>query len=388
MTGLPQVKLSRPYRMRHPWIFGRLVEKPDDRIPPGTVVDVLQPDGSFLGRGFYNGRARIGIRLLTTDPKEAVDQAFFAKRLGQATQLRMRQLGLGRETNAMRLVHSEGDGLSGLVVDLYDDVLAIEYFAAGPFRARDMIHAALKEHFPHAKLYWFAEKRVQKQESFDCWDVPPPPPVVVSEHGLKFEVEIGSMHKTGFFPDQRDNRLALAALCEGKSVADLCCHTGGFAVYAKAKGQARSVVGVDLDAHSLGTARRNAELNGVEIDFEAADVYQWLKDAAQAGRIYDVVILDPAKQTRSADQVEAALDQYVAMNKLAMAVVAPGGVLLTCSCSGLISEAQFLEAVRRAALHAGRDAQIFRLSGAAPDHPFLAEVPEGRYLKAAWCRLP
>ncbi len=388
MTDLLKVKLSRPYRMTHPWIFGRLVEKPTERIPPGTVVDVLQPDGAFLGRGFYNGHARIGVRLLTTDPKEVVDQAFFTRRIGQAIELRTRQLGLGDVTNAMRLIHSEGDSLSGLVVDLYDDVLAIEYFSAGMFRARTMIHAALKEFYPEAKLYWFAESRIQKQESFDCWDVEAPPPVTVHENGLKFEVAIGSLHKTGFFPDQRENRLALAALCRGKTVADLCCHTGGFAVYAKAKGEALAAVGVDLDPGSLAVARRNAALNNVTVDFEAADVYQWLKDSAQSGRRFDVVILDPAKQTRSAEQVEAALDQYVAMNKLAMGVVAPGGVLLTCSCSGLISEAQFLEAIRRAALHAGRNAQIFRLTGAAPDHPFLAEVPEGRYLKAIWCRLP
>ncbi len=388
MTEVLSVKLLRPYRMSHPWIFGRLLDKPDERIPPGTVVDVLQPGGEFLGRGFYNGRARIGIRLLTTDAAEAIDLAFFVRRLGRALELRRDQLKLFGVTNAMRLVHSEGDSLSGLVVDLYDDVLAIEYFSAGMFRARALIHEALKSFFPEARLYWFAEKRVQKQESFDCWDVEAPGLVTIHEHGLKFEVNVGSAHKTGFFPDQRDNRLLLADLCAGKNVADLCCHTGGFTIYAKAKGQAKTAVGVDLDPESLVVARRNAELNSADVSFEAADVYQWLKDAAAAGKRYDVVILDPTKQTRSADQVDAALDQYVAMSKLAMAVVSPGGVLLTCSCSGLITESQFLEAVRRAALHARRDAQIFRLSGAAPDHPFLAEVPEGRYLKAVWCRLP
>lgn len=388
MTTLPKVQLEKGLRPTHPWINGRMIKKPEGRIPPGTIVDVHGPKNEWIGRGFYNARARVGLRLLTTDPNEVIDEAFFARRLDQAINFRLKTLGLSTVTNAMRLVHSEGDELSGLVVDIYDQVVAIQYFSAGMFRVRDILHKLLLERFPGAHLYWFAEERVQKQESFDCWEQTPPEPNVVHENGVKFRVAVGSAHKTGFFPDQRDNRLLLAELSKGKRVLDLCTHTGGFAVYAKAKGQAEHVLGVDLDPLALDIARENAALNGVEVAFEAADVYAWLRGAAERGDRYDVVILDPAKQTRSREEIDSALDQYVAMNRLAMQVVAPGGILLTCSCSGLITEDQFVEAVRRASVHANRSAQIFRLSGAAADHPFLATAPESRYLKAIWCRLP
>jgi 23S rRNA (cytosine1962-C5)-methyltransferase len=387
MTALPQVRLLKPYRFDHPWIFGRLLAKPDARIPPGTVVDFVQPDGRFAGRGFYNARARVGGRILTANPAETVDGAFFARRIGRAIQWR-RELDLLGARAGARLVHAEGDGLSGLVVDRFADVLAVQFFAAGMFRAREEIKSALLAEFPGARLYWFAEGRIQKQESFDCWEMEAPPPAVIDEHGVQFHVAVGSKHKTGFFADQRDNRLALAGHCRSRRVLDLCCHTGGFALYAAVRGGAREVVGVDLDdAEALPTARSNAALNQADIRFEAADVYTWLRAAAGRGDRYDVVILDPAKQTRSAEDAAAAIAQYHAMNRLAMDVVAPGGLLLTCSCSGRITEDEFLGAVRRAAKDAGREAQVFRVSGAAPDHPFMANVPEGRYLKAVWCRL-
>ena len=387
MSPYPTVLLNKNIRINHPWVFGRLLDKPSVRIPPGTVVDAINPDGSFAGRGFYNARARIGLRVLTTDQSEVVDAAFFAKRLQQAVQWR-RDQGLLQPRAGVRLVHAEGDGLSGLVVDLFDDVLAIQFFSAGMFRQREVIKAALQELFPAAAVYWFAEKRVQKQESFDCWEMEAPSSVVIEEHGVKFHVAVGSKHKTGFFADQRANRSLLAELCAGKSVADLCCHTGGFALFAKLKGQATKVIGVDLDDdEALPTARANAALNGVDIEFLAADVMDWLREATKAKTTYDVLILDPAKQTRSAEKIDEALSDYYHMNRLAMPVVSPGGVLLSCSCSGLISEEQFLGVIKQAARDSGRQAQIFRISGADIDHPFMAHVPEGRYLKAVWCRI-
>jgi len=381
------VKLTQPFKIQHPWIFARAVAKPAERIPPGTVVEVLGVDGSFVGRGFYNGHSRIGVRLLTTDPSEQVDAAFFASRIGRAIDWR-RQLGLFQKTTGMRLIHSEGDGLSGLIVDLLGGILAIQFTSAGMFRRREEIKSILLGHFPEAGVYWFAEKRIQKQESFDCWEMPAPDPVVIEEQGVRFHVAVGSKHKTGFFADQRENRLHLASLCAGKDVLDVCCHTGGFGLYAKVIGHAKSVTGIDLDeAEALTTARANATLNGVDINFIAADASDYMKQAAQRGDRYDVVILDPAKQTRSADKVDAALNEYWRLNRLALPLVKPGGILLTCSCSGLISEDEFLGTIKQAARDEHRDAQVFRLSGAAPDHPFLAHVSEGRYLKAVWARI-
>lgn len=384
---LPQVRLKIARRSSHPWIFQKMVEKPAGRLPGGSVVDVLDRDGQWVGRGFYNGHSRIALRVLTTDPAEAVDEAFFARRLARAVALRRDWLGLDAAGDAYRLVHSEGDGLSGLVADRFGPVLVLEFFAAGMFRWRQAIMDALAAHYPDSSFYWFAEEHVQKQESFDCRPPEPPPPEVITEYGVRFRVAPGSKHKTGFFLDQRDNRLALAPLCRGRRVLDLCCNTGGFSVYAKARGGAEEVTGVDLDEQALALAKQNANLNQARVRFVQADLFAWLRDVLPAGQRWDVVVLDPSKQTRDREAVGLALKRYLDMNRLALQAVAPGGLFLTCSCTGLVSEADFLDTVRRAAWQAGRTAQVLRVSGAAPDHPWLLHVPEGRYLKAVWCRV-
>lgn len=386
-ASLPQVRLKIARRSSHPWIFQKMVEKPATRPPSGTVVDILDRDGQWVGRGFYNGHSRIALRVLTTDPAEAIDPAFFTQRLSRAIALRRDWLGLDAVTDAYRLVHSEGDGLSGLVVDRFGSTLVLEFFAAGMYRFRPAIQEALAAHFPNCQLYWFAEEHVQKQESFNCQTPEPPPPGIITEHGLRFRVAPGSKHKTGFFVDQRDNRKALAALCPGRRVLDLCCNTGGFAVYAKALGGAEEVIGVDLDEQALALARQNANLNQARVRFVQADLFHWLRDVMPSGQRFDVVVLDPSKQTRDREEIEFALKRYLDMNRLALQAVAPGGIFLTCSCTGLVSEAEFLDSIRRAAWQAGRTVQVFRISGAAPDHPFLIHVPEGRYLKAVFCRV-
>ncbi len=384
-NSLPQVRLKIARRSSHPWIFQKMVEKPAERLPSGTVVDILDRDGQWVGRGFYNGHSRISLRVLTANSNEAIDEAFFAKRLEQAVTLRRQTLGLDSVTDAYRLVHSEGDGLSGLVVDRFGQTLVLEFFAAGMFRFREAIQEALKAHYPDAQYYWFAEEHVQKQESFDCRPPEAPPPGTITENGVRFRVAPGSKHKTGFFLDQRDNRRTLAGFCGGKRVLDLCCNTGGFAVYAKALGQAEEVVGVDLDAEVIALAKQNANLNQARIRFAQADLFAWLREVIPTGQRFDVVVLDPAKQTRDREDVSYALKRYFDMNKLALQAVAPGGVFLTCSCTGLISEEEFLECLRRAAWQAGRTLQVLRVAGAGADHPFLIHVPEGRYLKAVFC---
>lgn len=383
---IPTVRLTQDHRLDHPWIFSRNVIKPEERIPPGTVVDIENPKGQWIGRGFYNGHGRIGLRILTTIKNEQIDRDFLNRKISQALALR-KDLGIPLVSDAMRLFNSEGDGISGLVVDIYGNNIVIEFFSAGAFRLRNELKEAYAALYPGAGFYWFAEKRIQKQESFDCHEVEAPAPLVISEHGLKFHVQIGSMHKTGFFVDQRDNRLQLSKLCTGKKVADLCCHTGGFAIYAAGPGQAASVTAVDLDESAIEIAQKNAAINDVKIDFVAADVYKWLEEEQAKGSEYDVIILDPAKQTRNKDDLNAALAQYCSMNAGAIELIKSGGYLLTCSCSGLIEEEQFIEAVRRAGVRTGRSVQIIDISGAAPDHPWLINVAESRYLKALWCRI-
>ena len=364
-----------------------MVEKPADRIPPGSVVEIVDRDGQWVGRGFFNWHSRISLRLLTSKADEAVDAEFFSKRLAQAIDLRQKCLNLDAITNAYRLVHSEGDSLSGLVVDRFDSTVVLEFFSAGMFRFREALRDILAQQFPNSQFYWFAEEHVQKQESFDCHAMEPPAAGVITENGLRFRVAPGSKHKTGFFTDQRDNRQTLASFCAGKRVLDLCCNTGGFSVYAKALGQAEDVVGVDLDEQAIGLAKQNANLNQAKIRFVQGDLFTWLRDTLPSGQRFDVVILDPSKQTRDREEIDFALKRYFDMNKLALQAVAPGGIFLTCSCTGLISEEMFLETLRRSAWQAGRTLQIIKISGAGADHPFLVHVPEGRYLKAVFCRV-
>ncbi len=387
MDALPQVRLRIERRSSHPWIFQKMVQKPSQRLPPGSVVDILDRGGQWVGRGFYNGHSRIMLRVLTTDASEAIDAAFFERRLSRAIAFRRNTLKLDAVSDAYRLVHSEGDELGGLVVDRFGPLLVLEFFAAGMFRFREVIQDLLAPQFPGSMIYWFAEEHVQKQESFDCRPPEPPRPAIITEHGVRFRVAPGAKHKTGFFLDQRDNRRLLAELCPGRRVLDLCCNTGGFAVYAQTLGQAEEATGVDLDEEALELARQNANLNQARVRFIQADLFPWLRAAIANGERFDVVVLDPAKQTRAREELDLALRRYADMNRLALQVVAPGGVFLTCSCTGLVGEADFLDMLRRAAWQAGRTAQVFRVSGASTDHPFLAHAPEGRYLKAVWCRL-
>jgi len=364
-----------------------MVEKPAARIAPGTIVDIHERGGQWVGRGFYNGHSRIALRLLTSDPNEAIDADYFARKLATAVQLRRDVLKLDAVSNAYRLVHSEADGLSGLVVDRFGDTIVLEFFAAGMFKQRAVLMEALAEQFPNSRFYWFAEEHVGKQESFDCRPPEPPPPGLIHEHGLKFRVAPGSKHKTGFFLDQRDNRRRFADFCGGRRVLDICCNSGGFAVYAKALGQAAETVAIDLDEQALELARGNAKLNNAAIRFVQADLFSWLRDVIPNKDRFDVVVLDPAKLTRDRESVDLALKKYCDMNRLALHVVAPGGIFLTCSCTGLVREEDFLESIRRAAWQAGRTLQIFHVGGAGADHPFLLSVPEGRYLKAIFARV-
>ncbi|HJR74694.1 MAG TPA: class I SAM-dependent rRNA methyltransferase [Luteimonas sp.] len=383
---LPTVRLKNAWRSNHPWIFQKLVEKPAQRPKPGSIVDVVGVDGVWIGRGFYNGHSRIAVRILETNPDVPVDAAWFARKIGEAVALRRETLKLDEVSDAWRVVHSEGDGLSGLVVDRYSDLLVVEFFSAGMFRHREWIYDALKREFPGARFYSFADEHVQKQESFDFRGTEAPAPATITEYGIKFRADPAGAHKTGFFADQRDNREWLSHQAAGKRVLDLCCNTGGFGVYAAARGAAE-VVGIDIDQDVLDIARGNAKLNGARIKFVQADIFPWLRDAANNGEAFDLVILDPAKMTRDREQVIPALKKYLDMNKLALGVVKPGGLFATFSCTGLVSEEQFLDMLRRAAFYANRTIQVLKVSGAGADHPFLASVPESRYLKAVFCRV-
>ena len=384
---LPKVQIKIERKTQHPWIFQKMVEWPSAKIQNGAIVDVLDKAGQWVGRGIYNAHSRIALRILTADENEQIDAAFFRDRIAKALQLRRELLKLDEVTDAYRVVHSEADGLSGLIVDRFGPLLVLEFFSAGMYRQRQVIMDVLAEFFPGAAFYFFTEEHVGKQESFDCRPPDVPEPGIITEHGLRFRVAPGSKHKTGFFVDQRENRKTLAGYCAGKKVLDLCCNSGGFSIYAKAMGGAASVTGIDLDEEVLELAKENAKLNRAQVKFIQSDLFPWLRDIIPNGERFDVVVLDPAKMTRDRDDVLGALKKYLDMNRLAMMALAPGGILLTCSCTGLVAEADFVEMLRRAAWQVGRTAQIFKITGAASDHPFFVHVPEGRYLKAIFARV-
>lgn len=385
--ALPLIRLKIERSARHPWIFRKMVDRPEGKLPPGTLVWVEDRTGRPCGTAIYNGHSQIALRMLSDDPAERIDEAWFVRRIAAAVALRREVLGLDAVSNAWRVVHAEGDGLSGLIVDRFANTLVVEFHAAGMWRLKEWIFAALAQSFPGADLIASADPEIAAREGFRPPPTPAVPDVEIREHGLRFLVRPAGLHKTGFFLDQRDNRALLARFAAGRRVLDLCCNSGGFSVHALAGGGAREAVGVDLDAEALALARRNARLNQVRPRFVQADLFPWLRDAIANGERFEAVVLDPPKLTREREQLIPALKKYLDMNRLALQVVAPGGLFLSCSCTGLVSEAQFLEMLKRASGLAGRSLQILRVGGAAPDHPFLAHAPESRYLKAVLARV-
>ncbi|MBI4566578.1 MAG: class I SAM-dependent rRNA methyltransferase [Planctomycetes bacterium] len=384
MTGsFPCVRLRVGGARGHLFFYRKMVHPPEPPIPPGVLVDVVDRENVFVGRAFYNPRSQIALRLLSMNPEEPAGDEFFRRKLHTAVALRHDVLRLPEVTDAYRVCHSEGDGLSGLVVDRLGPVLSIELFSIGFFKMLDRLQGWLLELFPGARFSARAAPEVARIEGFR---LPPPEPiegVTVREYGVEYRVDFAHGHKTGFFCDQRENRREASRLAKGRDVLDLCTYTGGFALSASKAG-ARRVVGVDLDEMALEVARRNARLNRVKVDFLHADLFNYLRQAKEK---FDVVILDPPKQAPSREDLPKARRAYHDMNALAMKVVAPGGFLVSCSCSGLVGEEEFLELLRRAARIADREVQILRVAGAGPDHPVSSLYPEGRYLKAVFGRL-
>jgi 23S rRNA (cytosine1962-C5)-methyltransferase len=388
-TDLPVVRLKSERKFVHPLIFQKMVERPRERVHPGDLVELHSVDGDYIGRGMYNLQAPMAVRLLTEDPNETIDADFIAEKIADAVKLRREIYKLDDVTDAYRVIHAEGDGLSGLIVDRFGDVLVVAFYAAGMWRMQDWIFDALLTQFPSAEIFAFGEENAQKQEGFDAPPGNAPKSPIVREFDAKFHAVIGGKHKTGFFCDQRDNRKRwgeLIAATKSESMLDLCCNSAGFAVYSGLAG-ATEITAVDLDEEAVEFAQKNLRLNNVRAKVTQSDIFPWLREAQLAGKSWDAVVLDPAKLTRARDEVIDALKKYLDMNKLAMSVVKPGGLFLTCSCTGVVSEEQFLDMLRRAAFYANRTLQILEVRGAGPDHPWLSHVTESRYLKSVFCRV-
>lgn len=381
------VRLKHRPGSPHPWLWRSTIAQAPD-VVAGGVVQVVDPDGQPVGQGLWHPQATIAVRLLTSDPSEAIDAAFFRRRLEQAALLR-RALGIEAVSDAWRLCHSEADGLSGLIVDVLGEVVLCEVFALGIARLQGAVREALAEMFPGRAIVMRSDSRSGGIEGFE---LPPraddPASTRVREGPARFEVDLRTGHKTGFFLDQRENRALVAQLAAGKSVLDACCYTGGFALQA-ALGGAAQVTGVDLDEKAIAVAQRNAKLNQTRVKFLQADAFHYLRQLGQAegGPRPELLVLDPPKLARDRRELGEAIRSYVDLNRLALQAVGEGGTLVTCSCSGSLSEEQFLDALRSAAAQARRQVQVFRVSGAAADHPVALHVPETRYLKAVFTRV-
>jgi len=387
-TGaLPTVAIRGPGL--HPFVYKKMVAGPVGtvRARDGDLVRVVDREGLPLGFGLYNARSQIALRLLAPPAPEPPGRGFWEGRIDRAVALRRDVLKLDEETDAYRVLHAEGDGLSGLIVDRFGDVLSVECFSLGMYQRvgplLDLLAARLGT--KHARVR--VDERIAMAEDFAGRPVATPdlpPRVTIREHGVRYRVHFEGAHKTGFFCDQRGNRRALAPFCRDRSVLDACCYTGAFGINALVKGAARDVTCVDLDEKAVALARENANLNQVRPAFVHADAFGYMRQMNLNHREFGVVVLDPPKLIPGRLDISAGKRKYFDLNVLAMRLVEPGGLLLSCSCSGLLPTEEFLILLRAAARQAGRSAQVLAVTGAGPDHPVGLEALEGSYLKAAW----
>jgi 23S rRNA (cytosine1962-C5)-methyltransferase len=376
---------ERSLKRRHPWIFSGAVEKAGGK--PGETLQVRDSSGQPLALAAYSPNSQIRARVWTFDAAQSVDRGFFAKRLKQAISLRD-HLPVSKHTNAMRLVHGESDGLPGLVVDRYADVLVAQFLSAGVERWREEILDLLVELSGCEAVFERSDAEVRKLEGLEprtgfargnrnasrC-------PII--EHGLNFRVDVEQGQKTGFFLDQRENRQRVRALAAGREVLDGFCYTGGFAIAALAGG-AKHITALESSADAIQIAQENLAANPLAaggIEFVQADVFKHLRLLRDKGTKYDLIVLDPPKLAPTAAHAKNAARAYKDVNLLALKLLAPGGLLATFSCSGGVSAELFQSIVAGAALDAGADAKIIERFGAAADHPVALEFPEGEYLK-------
>lgn len=382
---------EKPLLRRHPWIFSGAVERVNGEPGSGETVNLLSFKGPFLAWAAYSPHSQIRARVWTFDPDEQVDPGFFRKRIRAAIHSRDAWR-LTRDTDAMRLIHAESDGLPGLIVDRYADVLVLQSLTAGSELWKETIADTLIEETGLDTVYERSDADVRELEGLQpvvgtMRGQNLQSPITITEHGLKFKVNPSGGQKTGFYLDQRHNRLRVRELSAGRDVLDCFCYTGGFTLNALAGG-AKSVVAVDSSAEALSLGCENLQLNGMlaeSVEWREGDVFQELRTFRDEGRSFDLVVLDPPKFAPTAAQAEKAARGYKDINLLAFKLLRPGGILVTFSCSGGIDAALFQKIVASAALDAGVEAQIVERLSQDSDHPVALNFPEGAYLKGLVC---
>ncbi|HHQ2937857.1 TPA: 23S rRNA (cytosine(1962)-C(5))-methyltransferase RlmI [Klebsiella pneumoniae] len=365
---------------RHPWIFSGGVARMEGKARSGETIDIVDHQGKWLARGAYSPSSQIRARVWTFDRNEAIDSAFFERRLQQA--------------QTWRAWLAERDGLPGVTIDRFGNFFVLQLLSAGAEYQRAAIISALQNLFPDCAIYDRSDVAVRKKEGLELAQGPvvgelPPALLPITEHGMKLLVDIQGGHKTGYYLDQRDSRLATRRYVADKRVLNCFSYTGGFAVSAL-MGGCRQVTSVDTSQEALDVARQNVEINGLDLskaEFVRDDVFKLLRKYRDQGEKFDVIVMDPPKFVENKSQLMGACRGYKDINMLAIQLLNPGGVLLTFSCSGLMTTDLFQKIIADAAIDAGRDVQFIEQFRQAADHPVIATYPEGLYLKGFACRV-
>lgn len=384
MTPMAQVRLTsrRIPEGRPLWLFAGHVGPLTGQAAAGDLVDVLTADGRFYGRGLYNPSSKIRVRLLTFED-QLIDEGFWRGRIQQAIRLRQRVVA---QANAYRLIYAEGDRLPGLIVDRYDQLLVMQCLSFGMDSRKELLADVLMKELNLTSVYLRNEAKSRQLEGlpferrFLCGSGPTQ--VEIYEGPAKFLVDVERGQKTGWFCDQRENRLAASKLAAGADVLEVFCHTGAFGIHAALAG-AVSVEGLDVSQDTLAMARTHATMNKVEdcCTYRQADAFEEMRKLVKAGRRYDLVILDPPAFARSKQALAGALTGYKDVNLLGLKLLNPEGFLVTSSCSHPVSESDLWKSIRLAARDAKRDIRLIEQRGQSADHPILASMPETRYLK-------
>ncbi len=393
---IPKVTLkarrAEPFFGRHPWVYAGAIEKVEGAPADGAEVEVFSAADNFVARGLFNSQSKIHVRLYSWEPGVELNREFFRARVARAADLRSHVLNLAGPRMGYRVVFSEADFLSGMVVDRYDDWLAVQFTSLGLGQRRRMIGEVLREVLNPRGIYLRTEKGIGRLEGVELhdellWGEPPPPDLTIEENGLRFLVNLTEGQKTGYYLDQRDNRATVARLCPGKRVLDAFCYSGGFGLYA-AKAGASEVLGIDSSEPALELARRNAVGNGLaQATYQKGDVFGTLDDLAKAGRKFDVVVLDPPKFARNRAALPDAIKGYRRLHSLAMKLLDRDGVLVSCCCTGLIAMTDLEDLIGQVAVDAKRDTQILERRGPSADHPVAVTCRESGYLKCVISRV-
>ncbi|MDQ8023891.1 MAG: class I SAM-dependent methyltransferase [Moraxellaceae bacterium] len=384
---------ERPVLRRHPWIFAGSVDHLDGRARPGDTVEVLSHDGKLLGRAAWSPESQIRARMWSFDADTSIDHAFFKRRVADCVARRMAHPHL-RGQDGLRLIHGESDGLPGVIADRFGPVVVVQLTSAGADKWREAIVAGLKQATGCTAVYERSDSEVRKLEGLEpvsgLLDGELPASLSIVENGVRMEVDVVGGHKTGFYLDQRDNRLLTGQLAAGRSVLNCFCYTGGFSLQALAGGAA-SVLSIDSSGPALATGARNLALNpqldASRAEWMEADVFEALRSLRAEGRTFDLIILDPPKFAPSAAHAQRASRAYRDINILGFRLLNPGGILMTYSCSGGIGQELFQSIVASSAVDAGVEARIIHRLSAAADHPIGLSVPEGEYLKGLACQV-